>query len=63
MVDDSLESSHPINVDVNDPSEISAIFDSISYEKGAFIIRMMNAFLTEQTFKKGVAVSTLFYLL
>jgi len=73
---DSLESSHPISVEVNDPSEINSLFDTISYDKvkktqknifniililnklikGASIIRMMNAFLTEKTFKKGVSV-------
>jgi len=34
-----------------------SLFDSISYDKGASIIRMMNAFLTEKTFKAGVSVS------
>lgn len=33
MVKDSLESSHPISVDVNDPNEINSIFDDISYDK------------------------------
>lgn len=54
---DSLESSHPISVEVNDPAEIISLFDSISYSKGASIIRMMNAYLTEATFKKGVSVT------
>ena len=31
---DALESSHPISVDVKDPSQIFEIFDSISYNKG-----------------------------
>ena len=30
---DSLSSSHPISVDVNDPAEINEIFDQISYAK------------------------------
>lgn len=30
---DALESSHPIMSNVNDPSEIEAIFDAISYKK------------------------------
>ena len=53
MIIDSLESSHPISVEVNDSSEITSLFDLISYFKGSNIIRMMNAFLTEATFKKA----------
>ena len=53
---DSLEGSHPIRFNVNDPKEINSLFDSISYEKGASIVRMMNAFLTTDTFKKGIMV-------
>ncbi|XP_045589686.1 aminopeptidase N isoform X2 [Procambarus clarkii] len=52
---DSLESSHPISIPVGHPDEISQIFDRISYAKGASIIRMMNHFLTEDTFRKGLS--------
>lgn len=31
---DSLETSRPINLEVNTPEEISSLFDVISYEKG-----------------------------
>ncbi|XP_042874237.1 aminopeptidase N-like [Penaeus japonicus] len=51
---DSLESSHPISIPVGHPDEINEIFDSISYYKGASVIRMMYFFLTEATFKKGL---------
>ena len=30
---DALSNSHPISVAVNDPTEIEAIFDTISYSK------------------------------
>ena len=60
MVKDSYMLSHPINVQVENPNEITSLFDSISYDKGASIIRMMNAFLTEKTFRKGVSVTTKF---
>ena len=33
---DSLTSSHPVSVTVNDPTEINEIFDSISYDKVMF---------------------------
>ncbi|XP_068248686.1 aminopeptidase N-like isoform X2 [Palaemon carinicauda] len=51
---DALKSSHPISVPVIDPIEIIEIFDSISYLKGASIIRMMSHFLTEGTFRNGL---------
>jgi len=51
---DALESSHPISIPVKHPDEISEIFDRISYGKGASIIRMMDKFLTTQTFRQGL---------
>lgn len=39
MPEDSLETSHPIKVDVGHPDEINEIFDNISYEKGSSLIR------------------------
>lgn len=38
---DSLEDSHALSHDVSSPDEISERFDSISYNKGAAIIRMV----------------------
>lgn len=51
---DCLRSSHPIEVPVRNPSEISQIFDSISYSKGASVIRMLVAYLGEDVFQKGM---------
>lgn len=51
---DALSSSHQISIPVNNPEEISGIFDRISYAKGASIIRMMNHFLTERVFRIGL---------
>ena len=33
MVKDSYKLSHPINVEVKNPNEITSLFDSISYDK------------------------------
>ena len=33
MSEDSLSSSHPISVPVQDPAQINEIFDAISYDK------------------------------
>ena len=51
---DSLTSSHPISIPVNLPSEINEIFDTISYQKGGSVIRMMANFLKKDTFNKGI---------
>ena len=51
---DGLRSSHPIEVPVKNPSEITQIFDSISYSKGASIIRMLVKFLGEEVFQLGM---------
>ncbi|XP_015517541.2 uncharacterized protein LOC107222622 [Neodiprion lecontei] len=54
FVSDASATSHPMNQDVASPSEISAIFDNISYRKAACVIRMMSHFLTEEVFKAGL---------
>lgn len=52
---DSLESSHPISVPVVSQEQLGEIYDVIAYVKGASIIRMMNYFLGEETFRKGIS--------
>lgn len=51
---DDLSSSHQISIPVNDPEEISEIFDHISYAKSASVIRMMHYFLTPEVFQVGL---------
>lgn len=51
---DSLETSHPIEVAVGHPDEINQIFDSISYCKGSSIIRMLNDYIGNESFVKGL---------
>ncbi|CAG8472919.1 15099_t:CDS:10 [Acaulospora morrowiae] len=53
---DALEnSSHPIQVPVENSNQINQIFDSISYSKGASVIRMLsNSYLGESVFLSGV---------
>ncbi|XP_066210647.1 aminopeptidase N [Saccopteryx leptura] len=58
MAVDALASSHPLSTpaqEVNTPAQISEMFDSISYSKGASVLRMLSSFLTEELFKKGLA--------
>ncbi|XP_034039270.1 aminopeptidase N-like [Thalassophryne amazonica] len=55
---DALASSHPLSrpaEEVNSPAEISEMFNTISYSKGAAVLRMLSEFLTESVFAKGLA--------
>ncbi len=51
---DGLLNTHPIEVDVNHPAEISEIFDAVSYSKGSSVIRMLEAYLGEVDFRDGL---------
>jgi puromycin-sensitive aminopeptidase len=51
---DSLMSSHPIQVEVHHPSEISEIFDMISYAKGSAILRQLQSYVGEEAFRDGL---------
>ena len=54
LVLDGLTNSHSIEMPVTNPSEIGELFDAISYSKGAAILRMLEVFLGEETFRAGV---------
>lgn len=51
---DALLNTHPIEVEVHHPSEIAAVFDAVSYSKGASIIRMLAEYLGEKNFRDGL---------
>lgn len=51
---DALHNSHPIEVPVNHPNEIEEIFDRVSYEKGASVIRMLYAYLGADVFQAAM---------
>ena len=51
---DGLKNTHPIEVEVHHPEEIAAVFDSVSYSKGASIIRMLADYLGEKDFRDGL---------
>ncbi|XP_015696321.2 aminopeptidase M1-D [Oryza brachyantha] len=52
---DSLSESHPIEVEIHHASEVDAIFDSISYDKGASVIRMLQSYLGAERFQTALA--------
>ncbi len=51
---DSLAATHPVRSRVEQPEEISQIFDEISYGKGASILAMLDGFLGPERFRAGV---------
>ncbi|XP_058492530.1 leucyl-cystinyl aminopeptidase [Solea solea] len=52
---DALNSSHAVSTEVNAAEQVEEMFDSVSYEKGASILLMLNASLPgDQQFKKGI---------
>jgi tricorn protease interacting factor F2/3 len=51
---DSLTNTHPIDVKVNSTSEIREIFDAISYDKGGCVLRMLEHYVGESNFQKGL---------
>lgn len=51
---DATLSSHPIVVNVTTPDEITSIFDTISYNKGSSVLRMLEDVVGPTIFQKGV---------
>jgi len=51
---DALETSHPVEVPINHPDEVRQIFDTISYAKGACIIRQVYHWVGPEAFQKGI---------
>ncbi|NWV15304.1 AMPN Aminopeptidase, partial [Ptilonorhynchus violaceus] len=57
MSTDALASSHPLSFseeEINTPAQISEVFDSIAYSKGASVLRMLSSFLSEDIFREGL---------
>ena len=50
-----MRTSHPIEVPVAEARDIEQIFDAISYRKGSSVIRMLDAYLGDKVFFRGVA--------
>ncbi|KAJ3593591.1 hypothetical protein NHX12_005925 [Muraenolepis orangiensis] len=55
---DALASSHPLSRsedEVNEPTQITEMFNTISYSKGAAVLRMLSDFLSESVFARGLS--------
>ncbi|XP_039964988.1 uncharacterized protein LOC120777590 [Bactrocera tryoni] len=55
LILDATLGSHPIVQTVESPAEITEIFDTITYGKGASIIRMLEDFIGADNFQKAVS--------
>ena len=51
---DARRTSHPIQQPVANESEATAVFDGITYSKGQALIRMLESYLGEDTFRAGI---------
>lgn len=51
---DALSNTHPVEVPISHPDEIRTIFDDISYQKGASVIHMLQAYLGAEVFRLGL---------
>jgi puromycin-sensitive aminopeptidase len=54
LVVDGLNSTRPIEFPVEAPRDADAMFDVLTYEKGASVLRMMEQYLGVETFRAGV---------
>ena len=51
---DALASTHPVRADVHNADEATESFDLITYEKGGGVLRMIEGWLGEETFRAGI---------
>ncbi|HEY7402892.1 MAG TPA: M1 family metallopeptidase, partial [Candidatus Angelobacter sp.] len=53
---DALLNTHPIRATAETPEEINELFDPISYEKAAAVLRMVESYVSPDVFRRGVNV-------
>jgi aminopeptidase N len=51
---DAMESTRPIRNKADTPAEINQMFDGIAYGKTAAVLRMLEAYVGENTFRDGI---------
>lgn len=54
MSADARSTAHPIQMQIADESQVMTAFDSISYQKGAALLRMLEVYLGEDAFRDGM---------
>ena len=53
---DALHATRPIELAVGAPDEAAAMFDTLTYEKGGAVLRMLEQYLGEGVFRKGISL-------
>jgi puromycin-sensitive aminopeptidase len=56
LTTDSLRASRPIEYPVGRPEEADDMFDTITYDKGCSVLRMIERYLGDELFRKGLRV-------
>jgi puromycin-sensitive aminopeptidase len=51
---DALRSTHPVHAEVRNPEDMGEAFDLITYEKGGAVLRMIESWLGEEPFRRGI---------
>jgi len=51
---DALATTRPIEFDVTSPEDAEGMFDVLTYEKGAAVVRMLEQYLGEDRFRDGI---------
>ncbi|MGH7813961.1 MAG: M1 family metallopeptidase [Candidatus Binataceae bacterium] len=54
MAIDALRSTRSIEYPVNSPEDCRAMFDTLTYEKGASVLRMLEQYLAPEVFRDGI---------
>jgi aminopeptidase N len=54
MATDALSSTRAIHAHAETPAQIEELFDSIAYNKAGAVLRMVEGYVGEETFRKGV---------
>ncbi|MBI3757967.1 MAG: M1 family metallopeptidase [Deltaproteobacteria bacterium] len=54
MLVDGLKSTRPIEFPVHRPEEAAGMFDVLTYQKGAAVLRMLEQYLGGETFRAGI---------
>ena len=51
---DALDTTRPIEFEVTSPAEAEGMFDVLTYEKGAAVVRMLEQYLGAHPFREGI---------
>jgi puromycin-sensitive aminopeptidase len=55
LVTDGLMATRSVEIEVGAPQEAEAMFDVLTYQKGGSVLRMLEQYLGEETFRRGIS--------